>query len=515
MTADPVQESYADYAAAISRDSYLARDSHGWKLISQDSQTGMNAQARKDAAQLIELMAVGNPLIKRGLALRVSYVWGSPDGNPVSITVRDDGQEGQDVNAVLQEFLERNHDTFTGSQAREDMERNGLGTYGEVFISLFTERVTGRVSVRRILPSEITSIVNNPEDYAQPWLYLREWTAATVNSDGIPTGAPVTRRAYYPALGWSPARRPRNIDGVPVMWDAPVIHVAVNTTPQSDRGIGDAFAALPWAKISKEFLEQTAMLLSALSRYAWQSTARGDRTQQAAQRIAASQTPGQVGDTVVQTVGEKMEAVAKSSATINPALGHPYQVMVAAALGLPVTILLGDPGTTGARSVAETLDAPTEMEFGLRRDLWATVIRRVADYVIDQAVISPGGPLTGSVVRDGDTLEVVLPESDTRLVDIAWPSFKSTPLSELLDALAKADSLDKMPPLWIVRQVLDAFGEQHIDDVIDEVTDDEGNWLPPDVVADNLRQRNLDRGGFDLPSRPSPTPAGDEDGADS
>ena len=48
--------------------------------------------------------------------------------------------------------------------------------------------------------------------------------------------------------------------------------------------------------------------------------------------------------------------------------------MVSAGLGIPITMLLTDPGVTGARATAETLDEPTQLEFGVRRGLWKAVM---------------------------------------------------------------------------------------------------------------------------------------------
>lgn len=483
------RESFADLAASVQANALLARDDMGWAHLGGEK--GFTTQQRKQAAEWAEIMSIANPLIKRGLALRAAYVWApGSTGAGVKVQVRDDGDTGQDVDAVVQAFLAANEATFSGSQAREDMERNGLGCWGEVFLALATDQRDGTVQVRRIQPDEITEIVENPDDYADPWLYKREWTAKDVDANGLPTGQPKTHVAWYPALGWVPAVRPKSVAGHPVRWDAPIVHAAVNQPTRSRRGLGDAFASLPWAKLSKEFLEQTALLLKALARFAYRVTTPGDRTQQAARKIAAAGD----GSTMVQTTGDTLEAVSKSSATIDPKLVHTYEVWVAAGMGLPVTTLLGDPGSTGARAVAETLNEPTRNEFSLRRQLWDVVIRQVCGHVIDQAVIAPLGPLRGTVTRTGDRQTVTLPDGDGRLVDIDWPDWDTVPLDVLVTAISKADSIDKLPPLWLVRQILTAFGEAHPDDVIAQITDDAGNFLPPEDLISQTRQRQTDRG---------------------
>jgi hypothetical protein len=64
--------------------------------------------------------------------------------------------------------------------------------------------------------------------------------------------------------------------------------------------------------------------------------------------------------------GTTMSMVSKSGAQIDADSHRPLATMVAAALEVPLTMLLGDPGITGARATAETLDEPTELMARLR-----------------------------------------------------------------------------------------------------------------------------------------------------
>jgi hypothetical protein len=51
-------------------------------------------------------------------------------------------------------------------------------------------------------------------------------------------------------------------------------------------------------------------------------------------------------------------------------------------MDVPVTMLLGDPGTTGARATAETLGIPTEQAADLRRGVWTDARQAIFEYVI-------------------------------------------------------------------------------------------------------------------------------------
>lgn len=477
----------------------LAYEDRGWMRLSLEAELELSAAGRQQIRRLCRVMAVVNPLAKRGLSLRKAYVW----GQGVAITVRDQSDSGQDVNAVVTSFLEDpgTVKALSGSQAHEEMEQR-LYTDGEGALALFTNGVTGRVSPRWIPIEQINDIITDPQDAETHWYYRRDYTerVLTVGGDLVEQ----LRTVYYPALGYDPqaANRPRYINGAEVMWNAPVRMVSVNRPTGADRGIPDSFAAIAYARSYKEFLEQWATLMKALARFAWQTKTRGDRTKQAAAKIAAAPTTDArganqagVGAHVVTDPTTTLEAIPKTGATLDAESGRPLAAMVAAALDVPVTMLLGDPGVTGARAVADTLDQPMELAMNLRRELWSGFLRDVLNYVIDWAVRAPQGPLKGRITRDpgADRVTVLLPDEDDRTIDIAWPDFDSTPVDTLVTAIVEADSTLKMPPIVTLRLLLQALKVRDIDEVLDSVTDDEGNFVPPDeaigqAAADRFRR---------------------------
>lgn len=464
----------------------LALEDRGWERLGLDAGRDLSAEGRRKIRELCRVMAIVNPLIKRGLGLRVAYVW----GQGVTITVRDQSEDGQDVNAVVQEFLDDpgNKKTFSGAQAREEMER-AAGTDGELFAALFTDPKTGKVQVRWLDAGEVTDVISNPDDKIDHWYYKREYTARLVESGRLVTLAQTT---YYPALGYEPVGRdkPATIDGHPVMWDTPVRMVAVNRPSGSQRGVPDAFAAIAWARSYKEFLEQWSVLMKALARFAWQKKSRGDRVRQVAAKLAAKPAtetnggnPTGVGATAVNTGDEVLEAIPKTGATIDAQSGKPLAAMAATAMEVPVTMLLGDPGITGARAVADTLDQPTELAMQLRRALWTELQTDILDHVIDASVRAPQGPLTGRISRDGTRVLVELPDNDDRTIDITWPEFNSTPVDVLVKATVEADATGKLPPLVTARLLLQALKVDNVDEVLADLSDDDGKFMDPAASA--------------------------------
>lgn len=475
-----LREAYADLEQ-------LYREDVGWQRIGFE-RTKFSREGRKKMADLADLSIIGNALIKRGVALRTAYIW----GQGVTVTIRDDGSAGQDVNAVWNDFWDEpsNRREFTSSEGQTRYERR-LASTGEAFWALPTDRVTGRVWVRRIPAAEIVDRVCDPEDEATVWLYKRVWKAVKIDPK---TGEKTSedRTTYYPALGFYPIGRPKQWAGDNIRWDAPMRPVIVNQPDEDWRGVGDVLAALPWAKMDKEFLEDLAVYMRAMTRILAQVTSKKGPARAAAQ-AAMAQANGP-GSTAVMDPDTSLSLVSKSGAHIDADSHRPLATMVAAALEVPLTMLLGDPGITGARATADTLGQPTELMAGLRQNVHDEFFRDVGGYVIDQAVIAPRGLLRGSVVRDGDRLVVTLPEGDDRTVEASWPEFDSVPLKDHVAAIATAAETRALPPVEILKLLAQVFELEDVDDLIDQMTDGEGNWIDPDLTAGQVAVDRFRRG---------------------
>jgi hypothetical protein len=499
-------------------DVQLALEDRGWELLG-DGTDPITRTTVRQAAKVARVMCAADPLIRRGAQLRTAYVWGT--GVTVQAAQEDDAE--QDVNAVVQAFWDdpANASTWSSSQAHEELERRYF-TGGNVFHCLPTNPLTGRVQVRLMPADEIEDVVCNPEDAADPWFYKRVYAAVVVEAGYLPDSTRTrreTRTVYYPALGYWPQRRPTTINGVPVQWDMPVLHTYTNRPEDSQWGIGDAYAALPWARGYKDFLGDWAKLVKALSKIAYKATAKSKvGGAQVRTALTATEGVGQVGGTAIMAEGQTLEAVGKSGATIDSDSGRPLAAMVAAALDVPVTMLLGDPGVTGARATAETLDDPLQRMANLRRDFHATTIRRVLTHVVHQAVKAPQGPLKGTVKRDPVTgREVVELRGEQEITfDVDWASLTKSALKDQIEAIAKAHDTQLMPPLVVLRLLLLALEVENVDEVLADMTDADGQFIAPtDMLAAAQQQAAVAAGNVPPgqggpqpdPANPQPPPA--------
>lgn len=481
----------------------LALEDEGWQRLTTNGESSFSRDGLRRAATVSRVLAVANPLAKRGLALRQAYIWGQ--GVQVSARATGNDQGEQDVNAVVQQFLddELNQRAFTGDQAHEQLER-ALGTDGNVFLACFTSPLTGFVQVRTIPFDEIHEIHTNPDDRDDPWFYERRWTARILDRQGRVTTE--QRTAFYPALTYRPMYRPPTIGGpggAPILWDAPVHHVSVNGLLGWSFGVGDLYASIPWARAYRDFLADWATLVKSLSQFAWRATAKGSKAQQLRAKLArrpAATAPAanenSVGATATMSDDVTLEAIPKTGATIDSDSGRPLAAMVAAGLGVPVTFLLADPGQTGARAVAETLDKPTENDMSMRRSLWGAAYRAILGHVITASVRAPRGALRGTVTRDPFTgRETVVLAGDTdATVEVVWPDLSKVPVDILVKAIVEAWSTEILPPREMATLLLHALGVKDVDAVIEGMLDDDGEFVDPRASAGDAAVRAFRQG---------------------
>jgi hypothetical protein len=468
----------------------LAAEDIGWRRLTAEAVYEFTRQGLEQIVAICRVMALKNPLIKRGLALRQAYVW----GQGVEISARSTGSDPgeQDVNAVLQEFYDdpANQRAYTGHEARTQAEQT-LGTDGNLFVTLFTKPLTGRVQARTIPLDQITEIITDPEDRSQPWFYRRRWIRSTLDP-GTGSVRNEPQHVLYPAAGYRPASRPARMGSVPVLWDAPVVHVKTGGQLGWSFGVPDAYASVDWARAYKDFLEDWARLCRALSRFAWKVSTPGRQATMVKAGLSTPPTRDPVtgeartaGATAMTAQNVTLDAIPKTGATLDSESGRPLAAMVAAGLGVPVTMLLGDPGVTGARATAETLDTPTELEMGGRQKLWTAVERTIAQHIIREAVRAPRGKLKGLITVDEYGRETVTLAGDTdQTVDVAWPPLDEINPAVLVTAIVQASTTGTVPPLEIARLLLQALGVRDLDEILDKLVDpDTGEFLWPDQAA--------------------------------
>lgn len=455
----------------------------GWLRMSNSGDREFSQAGLKKIRRIARLSYLKNPLIKHAVDVQTFYVW----GQGVSFTAAT-----PEVNEVIQAFLDdpKNKSVFTGHIARLGKDRE-LTVHGDLFLALFTSKISGRVIVRSFYPDEIVDIITNPDDSAEPWYYKRtfthseyDWTTGNLEQE--------TQTVFYPDWRLTYNRdmsRPSHIGSSEVMWDAPIYHVKVGAFGDMKFGVSEVYAALDWARAVKEDLENYASVKRALARFAHRLTVKGGKSGVASAKAKLNSTlnqdglgsfernpPPVTGATFIGSDGWQIDPIKTAGAQPNPDEGHRLWLMVSAGTGIPETILTGN-ADVGNLATAKTLDRPTELQMKNRQSLWMDVYQDILNYVIDQNVLSTRGALDGTPEVDDLTgeMSVILADEMSRKVTIQFPAILERDVLSLVQAITTAATLAGNPNAGIFDDrtlaglFYSALGVENIDEKLDEV----------------------------------------------
>ena len=453
-----------------------------WLKINQGSEHEFTRQGLRDITEISRIMYLKNPLIKRGINVKRSYVW----GQGVSVKAAN-----VDIHEAIKAFEddEKNVVTLTSHQARMNAEQE-LETDGNLFFAFFANETTGRVRVRTMPFGEIDEVIFNPEDKKEPWYYLRRWTEEKVLASGVRES--VRQAAWYPDWRYNPVKKPVILDGDTVKWGVSVFHIKVGGYSDWTFGVSEIYDALDWARAYKDFLQDWASIVKAHRRFAWRLDTPGGRRGIAAAKTKLNTTlstggsgeaetnpPPLVGSTFIGSEGANLTPVRTSGATVSAEDGRRLLLMVAASTGLPETFF-GDV-SVGSLATAKSLDRPTELAMKDRQTLWADVLGSIYRFVTLWAVKASSGPLQGlgrieRTVEDGVIEERVIWNEDVdSSVAVSFPPLVEGDAKDRVEALTMAATLGQsgtlagtLDQVTLARLLLVTLGVPDVDEIIEK-----------------------------------------------
>ena len=392
-------------------DAMLALDDVGWKPLGGDEDaTEIRLETMKTIAQTTRGLVAVNPLIKRGVAVRTTYIWGAG--------VKFEGIAEDDP--IL---TDRTNKKFIFSpQAFAELEAV-MATDGNLFVLISKGKArrsvisSGVPKMTRIPMGEITGTISDPTNKEDVWFYRREFM---VEQESYSTGEKSARSmtVWYPATDYDVTNgKPFNIQGKPVVWNSALLHNTANKQVGWKWGAPDLMSVIFWTKAYKEFLENSATLVKAYSRFAFKVTAQtkagvqGAATKVAAQPVRdpfTGEVQG-VGGTAVMGMGTSLSTIGRTGGSVDFSAGLPLAAMVAAGLEIPLTSLTADGGSSN-RSAAETLETPTLKAMKARQQLWGGFFERLFDYIGKPNVKAVWGQIDpGDVLRRVQAITAALP----------------------------------------------------------------------------------------------------------
>ncbi len=347
---DALRESYSRMADVL-----LSIEDQGWSLLGLEG-------GELDAFSLETLHALsdrlfektdGNPLLKRGLGLRSSYVFGR-------------GVEFQNVSSERVKSLINNAQNQAALFSIEAFSINERSNFcsGQFFILADNSSKL----LQRIPFKEITGWVTDPDNAEVLRFVRRSWSRLEANGQRTPMNE------WYPVDTFT-GPMPRTIQNQPVSGAKTMFPFMVNRRAGTVWGVPDALTAFPWAHAYNEYLKDGSRILKSLSMFAWKLQAKSKAGAQAAAATIA--TPASAGSTAILGADMDLSAMPRAGAGSDLSFGKPLAAMVASALEVSVVALLSDPGTSGAYGVAQTLDVPTTKAMQARQRMWEDFLKRV------------------------------------------------------------------------------------------------------------------------------------------
>ena len=339
---------FSDTADALTRASFMKEDV-GWYDPSGRASDLVPLSVIKEHSIRSRRLATYNTIVKRGINIRNAYMW-TDVPEPRKIAKR--AAERLDAVLLGREARVRDEAAFN----TDGMVIYRVSPGGNVAPVPIT-RVQGIARAEDALEeADIHALLITPvplEDPTRATLPDPEW----VILDGKPRVDVVDQGGYK-----------TNKTDVLVI-------ATVNRLAGEQWGKPDLMGAVYWAQAYKEYLEAGHVLAKALARVAFKVKSTTTAQQQAV--IDKMSTLQGTGATASLGADQDLLAVSKAGAGIEFSAGTPLAAMVAAALDVPLSVLLTD-GSAGGRQGAETaLEEPTFKALELRRQVHKDLVRRV------------------------------------------------------------------------------------------------------------------------------------------
>lgn len=339
---------FSDTADALTRASFMKEDV-GWYDPSGRASDLVPLSVIKEHSIRSRRLATYNTIVKRGINIRNAYMWTDvPEPRKMS------KRAAERLDAVLlgREARVRDEAAFN----TDGMVIYRVSPGGNVAPVPIT-RVQGIARAEDALEeADIHALLITPvplEDPSRATLPDPEW----VILDGKPRVDVVDQGGYK-----------TNKTDVLVV-------ATVNRLAGEQWGKPDLMGAVYWAQAYKEYLEAGHVLAKALARVAFKVKSTTTAQQQAV--IDKMSTLQGTGATASLGADQDLLAVSKAGAGIEFSAGTPLAAMVAAALDVPLSVLLTD-GSAGGRQGAETaLEEPTFKALELRRQVHKDLVKRV------------------------------------------------------------------------------------------------------------------------------------------
>jgi hypothetical protein len=352
----------------------LQREDQGWTPFYGGTDEGFQLAITLDQLKgwekdLSEL-ALGAAWMRRGLMLHCGYIWnGGIRYSPLS----EGGSQG--IKNVKKFFDDaENQQNFFGPDARR--RRQSRLYYSGIVLYLGNEKT------KKLTPiplHQITDQILAPDGTGEIWAYKREWSERNLKTAKV-----IEKKEWiftHRAIG-------HRVDKIkeagaeetwtPVSQTERIFDMHANRLEGMAYGVPDALAAASWHKIAKNAFLDGITMTQALASFAFQVTNRSAKGgENAALQFA---TPQGAGQTIVGA--SELRSVNSAGSSYDFQGLTPVLAIMATSLDVSVIHLSASPGDAGSSySAAETMDLPTRLAMGTRRDMHIEFDRQVLEWM--------------------------------------------------------------------------------------------------------------------------------------
>lgn len=406
-----------DFLSESLVDRVLQMDNIGWKSLNgldSDEDGGLSLTSLKEISVSLRELTGSHPLFRRGAQLRNAYIFGR-------------GMQVANVDKPRHKSILKNRQNVSALWSVEAYEVANMALFND---GVFIVAYDSKEKTFTVIPlRQIEGVFTNPNDAMDIWYIKRAWSANGVDYE-----------KWYPT---SRKKNPKNRLTVNDQVEQVDLNVKVfikhaNRQAGWTFGVPDSLPALIWTLAYSGYLQDSAKLVHALSKFAWKATNSTARGTQNVKTKTVNASDGVGG--VVSTTGE-FGSVGVPSAQVNFNNGQPLAALVAASFGVPVIALLSSPGATGGSyGAAQTLDAPTLKGFEVLQYSWASFFEEILHYLgAEEAFIAFPAIETDAVYRQISSIAQAVE------LGIIWPDEARGAVLDLMDIEVMHDDLPPKP----------------------------------------------------------------------
>lgn len=340
----------------------------GWLKLTgiKSVEEGLTLEQLHGASRTTREVVAGSVLMKRAVALRVSYVWSKGVNVPGTERSTKPGQRSK-----LERFFwdKTNQKTLFSPDAKQKVE-TALATDG-VFLLLGDKKTR---KIRGVPLSDIEEVYLNPEFKGEIWAYLRRWTEV-VNGKDVEKREWVFTDEYVGSL---PKNLGSGANEYPVNPDKTFLDLWANQQVGWAFGVPDALPATAWVREYTTMIEAGITMTEALAKLVAKVKV---KSKSGSDRVGVKMSQGGVARTATYAEGNEIDIFSSAGKTYDFNGVRPIAALIATGMEVSIIHLLSDPGAAGSSyGSASNLDLPTKRAMVSRQNMWAAFISRVVEW---------------------------------------------------------------------------------------------------------------------------------------